>query len=100
MKKENSKIARQNDIVLKLFVAGMTQHSMEAIENVKRFCEEYLKDKFSLEIVDLYKHPESALEQQIVFSPSLVRLWPLPKRTMIGTFTDFKKVFKSLDIDI
>ena len=87
-------------LVLRLFVAGMTQRSMEAIENVRNLCDEYIKEKFTLEIIDLYKHPEAAAEHQIIFSPSLVKINPLPKKTMIGNFTDLEKVFKSLGINM
>ena len=87
-------------LVLRLFVAGMTQRSMEAIVNVRSLCDEYIKEKFTLEIIDLYKHPEAAEEHQIIFSPSLVKMNPLPKKIMIGNFTDLEKVFKSLGINM
>jgi len=85
-------------IILQLYVSGMTPKSMQAIENIKRLCDEYLKDAFELEIIDLYKNPEMASEQQIVFSPSLIKSLPLPKRTLIGTFSDTDKVIKGLGI--
>jgi circadian clock protein KaiB len=87
-------------LVLQLFVAGMSQRSMEAIENVRNLCNLYLKGKFTLEIIDLYKHPEAAAEQQIIFSPSLVKLNPLPKKTMIGNFTNLEKVIKTFGINV
>ena len=87
-------------LVLQLFVAGMSQRSMEAIENVRNLCNLYLKDKFTLEIIDLYKHPEAAEEQQIIFSPSLVKLHPLPKKTMIGNFTNLENVIKTFGINV
>ncbi|MDP4211859.1 MAG: circadian clock KaiB family protein [Bacteroidota bacterium] len=85
-------------IILQLYVSGMTPRSMQAIENIKRLCDEHLKDAFELEIIDLYKNPEMASEQQIVFSPSLIKSLPLPKRTLIGTFSDTDKVIKGLGI--
>ena len=85
-------------LVLQLYVSGMTQKSMEAIENINRLCNEYLNDDFDLEIIDLYKNPGIASEQQIVFSPSLIKQFPLPKKTLIGTFSDTQKVIKALGI--
>jgi circadian clock protein KaiB len=85
-------------LVLQLYVCGMSQKSMEAIENIKRLCDEHLKDAFELEIVDIYKHPEAASEQQIVFSPSLIKHLPLPKKTVIGNFADKEKVIRALGI--
>ena len=84
--------------VLKLYVSGMSQKSMEAIENVKRLCDEHLKDSFELEIIDIYKNPKLASEHHIVFSPSLLKKLPLPKKTLVGTLSDTKKVLKALGI--
>jgi circadian clock protein KaiB len=71
---------------------------MEAIENIKTLCDEHLGDAFELEIIDLYKNPEAAAEQQIIFSPSLVKSLPLPKKVLIGTFKDTEKIIKGLVI--
>lgn len=90
----------ENKVILKLYVSGMSAKSMEAIENVEKLCNEYLKDGFELEIIDLYKNPDVASEQQIVFSPSLIKQMPLPKKTLIGTFSDKEKVIKGLGIRI
>jgi len=87
-------------LVLQLYISGMGQRSMEAIENIRKLCDEHLQGVFELEIIDLYKNPEVASEQQIVFSPSLIRQLPLPKKTLIGTFSDTEKVIKGLGIRI
>ncbi len=87
-------------LVLQLYVSGMSPKSMEAIENIKRLCDEHLNEAFELEIIDLYKHPELASEQQIVFSPSLIKQLPLPRKTLIGNFSDTEKVIKGLGIKI
>jgi circadian clock protein KaiB len=73
---------------------------MEAIENIKHLCDEHLQGAFDLEIVDLYKNPEAASEQQIVFSPSLIRQFPLPRKTLVGNFFDSEKVIRGLGITI
>ncbi len=95
-----NKFIVEGKLVLQLYVSGMSQKSMEAIENIKRLCDEYLNDTFDLEIIDLYKNPEVASQQQIVFSPSLVKQLPLPKKTLIGTFSDKEKTIKGLGIAI
>lgn len=73
---------------------------MEAIENIKQLCDVHLKDAFELEIVDLYKNPEVATESQIVFSPSLIKKLPLPKKVLVGNFSKAEKVIKGLGIVI
>ena len=90
----------EGKLVLQLYVSGMSPRSMDAIENIRRICDEHLQGVFDLEIIDLYKNPEVASEQQIVFSPSLIRQLPLPKKTLIGTFSDTEKVIKGLGIRI
>jgi len=99
-KRDMSGIIIEERVVLHLYVSGMSLKSMEAIENIKRLCDKYLKDAFELEIIDLYKNPEAASEQQIIFSPSLIKTLPLPKKTLIGTFKDSEKVIKGLGIFI
>jgi circadian clock protein KaiB len=87
-------------LVLQLYVAGMSPRSMEAVENIQKFCSELLEDSFELEIIDLYKHPELAARQQIIFSPSLIKQLPLPKKTLVGSFSDTDRVIKGLGITI
>lgn len=92
------KLITEEKIVLQLYVSGMSTKSMEAIENIKRLCDEYLYDAFELEIIDIYKHPEVASENHIVFSPSLIRRLPTPKRILIGNLSNTEKVIKGLGI--
>ena len=96
--KPSSEIIIEDKLVLHLYVSGMSQKSMEAIENIKHLCDEYLKDAYELEIIDIYKNPELAEEQHIVFSPSLIKTLPLPRKTLIGTLSDTEKVLKVLGI--
>ena len=88
----------EGKLVLQLYVSGMSPKSLEAIQNIKRLCDEYLNDAFELEIIDIYKNPELASEQSIVFSPSLIKQLPLPKKVLIGTLKDTEKVIKALGI--
>jgi circadian clock protein KaiB len=88
----------EEKLVLQLYVSGMSPKSFEAIQNIKLLCDEYLKEAFELEIIDIYKHPELASEQSIVFSPSLIKKQPLPRKVLIGTFKDSQKVIEALGI--
>ena len=74
---------------LKLYVTGMSEKSMNAIRTVKRIVDEHVKDCCDLEIIDLYKRPEAAQENQIIFSPSL-----------IGAFSDTDKLKQALGIPL
>lgn len=92
------KIHTDSKLVLQLYVSGMSEKSMEAIGNINRLCHDLSKNQYDLEIIDLYKQPEKASQQQIVFSPSLIRQLPLPRKTLIGTFSDTRKVMRGLGI--
>ncbi len=96
--KKNASQKTEQKFILQLFVTGMSQKSMEAIENIRNLCDKYLRDFYELEIIDLYKNPELASEQHIVFSPSLIKQYPLPKKTLIGTFSDARKVITALGL--
>jgi circadian clock protein KaiB len=97
-KRDVPKLIAEEKLILQLYVSGMSPKSMEAIENIKRLCDEHLKDAFELEIIDIYKDPEAATEQHIVFSPSLIKRLPLPRKTLIGTLSDTENVIKALGI--
>jgi len=95
---DSPSIISHEKLVLQLYVTGMSPKSLEAIENIKQLCDTYLHDAFELEIIDIYKHPERAEEEHIVFSPSLIKQLPLPRKTLIGTLADTTKVIKALGI--
>jgi circadian clock protein KaiB len=83
---------------LRLYVTGMTPRSLRAIENIKRVCEVSLKDRYSLEVVDIYRQPELAGQAQIIAAPTLIKALPLPLRRIIGDLSDREKVLVGLDL--
>jgi circadian clock protein KaiB len=95
-KKPPPGISAEEKLILQLYVSGMSPKSMEAIENITRLCNDSFANAYVLEIIDIYKSPELASSHQIIFSPSLVKQFPLPKKTLIGTFSDREKVLRIL----
>lgn len=92
---------KENDnsrYVLKLFVTGMTPKSKRSIKKIKEICEIYLKDRYELEIVDLYQNPEKAREAQVIAAPTLIKKLPLPLRKIIGDLTNEEKVIVGLNL--
>jgi len=73
----------------KLYVAGNTSPSMRALENLRLLCR-LLDDRSRCEIIDILMHPQSAIDEKIVATPTLVRVNPLPKRRIIGDLSDLK----------
>jgi circadian clock protein KaiB len=45
---------------LRLYVAGQTQKSIMAFANLKKICEEHLKGKYQIEVIDLCENPQLA----------------------------------------
>jgi circadian clock protein KaiB len=85
-------------IQLRLFVAGMTPRSTQAIADLKRLSAELLGTDCTIEVVDLYDNPAAAAEAQVVAIPTLVREHPLPRHRLVGSISDLAKVAKSLGI--
>ncbi len=83
---------------LRLYVAGQTPKSLRAFANLKVFCEEHLKGRYQIEVIDLRENPQLARGDQIVAIPTLVRRLPLPLRTTIGDLSDSVKLLVGLDL--
>jgi circadian clock protein KaiB len=86
--------------VLLLFVTGMSLGSIRAIENITDVCEKYLQDRYSLEIIDVYKDPTAVQLNDIIACPTLIKRSPSPFKRLIGDLSDKKKVLSALDIKI
>jgi circadian clock protein KaiB len=84
--------------VLRLFVAGMTPRSMEAISSIRKICEEHLNGRYEIEVIDIYQHPEMARQEQILAAPTLIKELPLPLRKFIGRLSDEERILKGLDV--
>ncbi len=83
---------------LRLYVAGMTPQSRRAIANIKQICEEHLKDRYSLEVIDIYQQPVLAEGEQIIATPTLVKKLPLPLRRLLGDLSNTERVLVGLDL--
>lgn len=83
---------------LRLYVAGQTPKSIRAFANLRLFCEEHLKGRYKIEVIDLVKRPQLALGDQIVAIPTLVRRLPAPARKIIGDLSNTVRVLVGLDI--
>lgn len=96
-KKQPAK-ARNDKWVLRLYVAGQTPKSITAFNNLKLICEEQLKGKYHIEVIDLLKNPQLARDDQILAVPTLVRKLPLPVRNIIGDLSNTERVLVGLDL--
>ncbi len=83
---------------LRLYVAGKTQKSVTALNNLKKYCEEHMLGEYTIEVIDLLTHPHLAEGDQILAIPTLVKKVPEPIRKIIGDLSNKEKVLIGLDI--
>jgi circadian clock protein KaiB len=84
--------------ILRLYIAGQTPKAVTALRNLKLICEEQLKGKYHIEVIDLLKKPQLARDNQILAVPTLVRKLPLPVRNIIGDLSNKERVLVGLDL--
>ena len=90
--------ARSNRYVLRLYVAGQTPKSVDAITNIKKICDENLMGRYALDVIDLYQQPQLAQGEQIIAVPTLIKKLPLPLRRIIGDMSNTERVLVGLDL--
>lgn len=76
----------------------MTPRSVRAIRNLQAICDEFLLERYTLEVVDIYQQPALAKGEQIIAAPTLIKKLPLPMRRIIGDMSDSERVIYGLDL--
>jgi circadian clock protein KaiB len=90
--------SRNQKYVLRLYVSGATSRSRRAILNINAICQQDLRGRFDLEVIDIHQNPVLAKDEQIIAAPTLVRRLPLPLRRIIGDFSNRERVLLGLDL--
>ena len=83
---------------MRLYVAGATTRSRQAVRRAYQICEGELKDNYELEVIDVYQQPELARDSQIVATPTLIKEFPLPARRFIGNLLNATRLFGGSDV--
>jgi circadian clock protein KaiB len=96
--KEPARKPANSRYVLRLYVTGATPRSTLAITNLKKICDEYLKGRYDLQVIDIYQQPALAKGEQIIAAPTLIKKLPLPLRRFIGDLSDKEKILLGLDV--
>jgi circadian clock protein KaiB len=89
---------KEEKYLLRLYVTGMTAKSNQAIQNIKQICEEHLKGRYDLEVIDIYREPVLAKGDQIIATPTLIKKLPVPIRRFIGDLSESEKILLGLDL--
>jgi circadian clock protein KaiB len=82
---------------LRLYITGRTPNSLKALANLRKTCEDHLKDHYRITVIDLIEQPQRARVDQIVAVPTVVRARPKPLRTLIGNLSDPGKLLADLN---
>jgi circadian clock protein KaiB len=88
----------QQHYSLRLYIAGATSRSRQAIENLKAVCEIHLQGRYELEVIDVYQSPLQMQRDNVLALPTLVKKLPLPLRHIIGDLSNIEKVLVGLDL--
>jgi circadian clock protein KaiB len=83
---------------LRLYIAGETPQAVTALRNLRLICEDQLKGKYHIEVINLLTNPRLARDNQILAVPTLERKLPLPVRKIIGDLSDTERVLVGLDL--
>lgn len=90
--------APDRTVTLRLYIAGESPNSLRAITNLRSFCQRYLPDRHSIEVIDTLEFPLRPLEDGILVTPTLVKLAPAPPRKVIGDLSDERTMRLALDL--
>jgi circadian clock protein KaiB len=86
------------EYVLRLYVTGSTPRSTLALRNLRAICEEHLHGRYELQVIDVYQRPALARNEQIVATPTLIKVLPSPLRRLIGDLSNEERVLLGLDL--
>jgi len=84
--------------ILRLYITGMTPRSVRALKNLQTICDEFLRGRYDLEVIDIYQQPALTRGEQIIAAPTLIKKLPLPIRRIIGDMSDRDRVLVGLDL--
>lgn len=84
--------------VLRLYIAGTTPASSKSVENLRAICEEHLKGRYELAVIDVFQQPVLARDEQIIAVPTLIKKLPLPIRRIVGDLSNEHRVLVGLDL--
>ena len=91
---------RLDKYLLRLYVSRSTLKSKLAVKNIRQLCEDHLKGRYELEVIDIHKHAQLARDEQIIAVPTLIKRLPAPLQILVGDMSDMEKVLFGLDLKV
>ena len=96
--KPNARKEQPGHYLLRLYIAGNGQNSQKALVNLRSLCQEYLEGRFTIETIDVVEDFQAAVQDNILVTPALILVAPLPRVTVLGNLSDRQKVLLALRV--
>ncbi len=80
------------EYVFQLYVAGDSANSTQALHAFTKLCEEHFSGRFRLDVIDVLQDYRQALDNHILVTPTLLRIYPLPQIRVAGNLSDEEQV--------
>lgn len=93
------KVSEDSTWVFKLYIAGDSPNSRLAVSNLETLCQDYLPDCSQVEIIDVLELPMRIFEDNIIVTPTLIKISPEPRSILMGNLSDLKRVLLALGLD-
>jgi circadian clock protein KaiB len=93
-------MSRRTIYKFRLYIAGDAPNSAQAQNNLTALCETYLLDRYEIEVVDVLKMPMVALQDNVLMTPTLLKLAPAPVRKIVGTLSQMQTVLNVLGLEV
>ena len=93
-------MSESREFSFRLYVAGNGPNSVLALANLRALCQTRLADRHRIEVVDLLAHPQRALEDGVLLTPTLVKLAPNPLQKIIGNLSDLATVLQAIGLPL
>ena len=87
---------RVTKLKLRLYVAGHAANSVHALSNITTLCNEHFPSRHDLEVVDVLEHPQRAMDDGVVVTPTLLKLRPTPVQRIVGGLSDASQLRRLL----
>ena len=94
--KPAAKKGQPGHYLLRLYMAGNGPNSQKALANLRSLCQEHLEGRFTIETVDVVQDFQAAVKDNILITPALILVAPLPRVTVLGNLSDLPKVLAAL----
>lgn len=90
---------RSDNFRFRLYVAGDTHNSVQAIANLSALCRTHLPGRHKIDVIDVFREPKHALAEGVFMTPTLVKLAPFPVQKIVGTLSQTQTVLQTLGLE-